>query len=89
LEDTLYDDILWEVYTTSRLKKPRPYPHNAPTWSWAGVETFVDYSDAILLTDIEGSLAEQREPVEYFSSIEGCTIERSAIGEFGSIASAH
>jgi hypothetical protein len=85
-EDTLQDDLLWEVYTASRLKKPRPYPRNAPTWSWASVETFVGYTDVILFTDIEGQLAEQREPVEYLSTIDGCTVEKSAIDEFGTIA---
>jgi hypothetical protein len=84
-EDTLHDDLLWNLYTTSKLKKPRPYPRNAPTWSWASVETFVGYGDAILFTDIEGSLAERREPVEHCSTIEGCTIEKSAIDEFGPI----
>ena len=84
-EDAFQDDLLWEVYTVPRLKKPRPYPHNAPTWSWASVETFVGYSDVIMFTSVEESVAEEREPFEHFTSIDACTVEKSAVDEFGSI----
>ncbi|KAF1828437.1 HET domain-containing protein [Decorospora gaudefroyi] len=85
-EDSLQDDLLWEVYTASKLKRPRPYPLNAPTWSWASVENFVGYSDFILFTDLDGPVAEEREPVEYFSTVERCTVHKSGVDDFGSIA---
>jgi hypothetical protein len=55
-------------------------------WSWASVGIFVGYTDVVLFTDIEGSPTEKPEPVKYFSSIGGCTIEQSAVDGFGSIA---
>lgn len=32
-EDSLNDDLLWTMYTTSKLKMPRPEPRNVPTWN--------------------------------------------------------
>ncbi|CAO2648523.1 Nn.00g077900.m01.CDS01 [Neocucurbitaria sp. VM-36] len=85
-QDSLQEDILWMVYTTPKLKKPRPYPLNAPTWSWASVETFVDYWNVIVVTDVDGPITEERPPYQHFVTIEKCDVEESAIDEFGSIA---
>ncbi|KAF2273808.1 HET-domain-containing protein [Westerdykella ornata] len=86
-EESLQDDLLWMVYATSTLLKPRPYPPNAPTWSWASVETLVSYWDCISLTDIEGNVAEEREPYEQFSVIELCEVQPSGMDDFGTIKS--
>lgn len=85
-EETLNDDLLWVIYTTSKDKKPRPYPYNAPTWSWASVETWTSYWDEILFTEVEGGDFEEQLPHEHFSKIEKCEVSWSAIGEFGSIS---
>ncbi|KAF1844544.1 HET domain-containing protein [Cucurbitaria berberidis CBS 394.84] len=85
-EESLQDDVLWMVYTTSTLKKPRPYPLNAPTWSWASVETLTSYWDVIVFTNMEEGVAEERPPYKHFSIIEECQVEQSAIDAFGSIA---
>jgi hypothetical protein len=83
-EDALQDDLLWEVYSTSRLKKGRPEPRNAPTWSWASVEcqAGVGYCDVIMFTDMEGG-AEEREPYEHYSTVEACDVVVDTVDEFG------
>ena len=85
-EDTLNDDLLWTIRTTSKYKKPRPYPRNAPTWSWASVETWPSYWDEILFSVVEEDSFEERLPYKHFSMIEKCEVSWSAIDEFGSIA---
>jgi hypothetical protein len=85
-EESLPDDFLWRVTALSKLKRPRPYPPNAPTWSWASVETFVDYWDTIMFTNIEEDVVKVRHPRKHFSVVEICEVQESAIDEFGSIA---
>jgi hypothetical protein len=85
-EESLQDDLLWIVPASSRLKRPRPYPLNAPTWSWASVETVVDYWDTIMFSGVGESVANVRNPYEHFSVIEICEVQESAVDEFGSIA---
>ncbi|KAI0876603.1 heterokaryon incompatibility protein-domain-containing protein [Hypoxylon argillaceum] len=88
-EETLNDDLLWVVSATSKHKKPRPYPRNAPTWSWASVETWVLYWDETLFTTIEDADLEERLPYEHYGKIETCGVDWSptaAVDEFGSIA---
>ena len=85
-EESLQDDLLWMVSTISRLKRPRPYPPNAPTWSWASIETFVSYWDMIMFTNVEEVVADVRYPYDHFSVVEICEVQVSAIDEFGSIA---
>ncbi|KAH7351443.1 hypothetical protein BKA66DRAFT_475838 [Pyrenochaeta sp. MPI-SDFR-AT-0127] len=87
--DSLQDDLLWDVRTTSRLKKSRPQPRNAPTWSWASVETAVGYWDIIVFTDLEGNAVEERAPFEHFTTIEDCRVSKTSIDEFGSITQGH
>ncbi|KAI1482647.1 HET-domain-containing protein [Daldinia eschscholtzii] len=85
-EETLNDDLLWRVMARKG-KKFRPHPPNAPTWSWASVETTVLYWDEILFSHPEGSsILEERPPYEHFSRIERCEVERTSVDEFGSIS---
>jgi hypothetical protein len=88
-EDSLNDDLIWTMYTLSKLKNPRPEPRNAPTWSWASVESLagVGYWDTILFTDLENEGFEERMPYIHYSRIESCNVVASAIDEFGHIAS--
>jgi hypothetical protein len=86
-EDTLSDDLLWSVYTTSTYKKPRPTPRTAPTWSWASVETYVLYFDEILYWDPEAPYEqEERQPYEHFARVEECGIIPAAVDEYGAIS---
>ena len=87
-EDTLNDDLLWVVHATSQHKNPRIYPRNAPTWSWASVETWVLYWDEILFLDEDGARNYERPPHEHYSKIETSNVTWSssaAVDEFGSI----
>jgi hypothetical protein len=84
-EDALNDDLLWIINASSKYKKPRPFPRNAPTWSWASVETWSLYWDEIFFTTMEESGFDERLPYEHFSKIEHCEVSWSAIDEFGSI----
>jgi len=84
-EETLNDDLLWTVYTTSTHKKPRSYPRNAPTWSWASVETWVSYWDEILFTDVENVSYTERPPYSHFAKIETCDITQLTLHEFGAV----
>ncbi|KAJ2988194.1 hypothetical protein NUW58_g4108 [Xylaria curta] len=87
-EDTLNDDLLWTVQATSQYKRPRTYPRNAPTWSWASVETWVLYWDEILFSEVDHAYAQERLPYEHYSKIETCDVDWSsstAVDEFGSI----
>ncbi len=83
--DTMNDDLTWKVTARSNQKKPRPNPRNAPTWSWASVETFVDYEDAIAFTSMS-DVEELRPLSQHFSVIRDCHVTASAVGEFGPIA---
>lgn len=83
-EDTLNDDLLWTIQATSKYKKPRPYPRNAPTWSWASVETYCHYWDPILFSSSE-DVADERKPYQHLSKILDCEVKWSAVDEFGSI----
>jgi len=88
-EDSLNDDLLWAVYTTSTYKRPRPLPRTAPTWSWASVDTYALYFDEILYwnTDEEAYPEdEEREPYEHFSEVTRCEVTPSAVDEFGAIS---
>lgn len=83
-EDTLYDDLLWSVTTTGKLKQPRPEPRNAPTWSWASVECFagVWYKDAIVFTQLDGGSYEDQVPHTHFCKIEKFKV-MTGVNEFG------
>ncbi|EEH42056.2 hypothetical protein PAAG_03977 [Paracoccidioides lutzii Pb01] len=87
-EETLNDDLLWIVPSRSWYKKARPHPRNAPTWSWASVETYIHYWDGVLFTSLEEEKGELRErlPYTHFSTIKKCEITWSAVDEFGTIA---
>ncbi|CAG8978527.1 hypothetical protein HYALB_00010071 [Hymenoscyphus albidus] len=85
-EQTLQDDLLWIIRTTCRNKKPRPFPPNAPSWSWASVETWVSYWDEILFTNIEEGDFEDQLPCENFCDIQKCEVKLSGVDEFGSIS---
>ncbi|OAL01605.1 HET-domain-containing protein [Phaeosphaeriaceae sp. SRC1lsM3a] len=90
-EDSLSNDLLWEVYTTSKLKTVRPEPRNAPTWSWASIESAagVGYLDDIGFTDLdedEGAMVESV-PCEHFSTVEGCDVVVDTVDEFGLVRS--
>ncbi|KAK0710852.1 heterokaryon incompatibility protein-domain-containing protein [Lasiosphaeris hirsuta] len=85
-EDAISDDLLWSVCTPSTMKKARPYPPTAPTWSWASVATFVLYSDEILSWDPDGPGAEEpRRPCEHFARVGGFGDVPGAVDEFGAI----
>ncbi|KAI0973303.1 heterokaryon incompatibility protein-domain-containing protein [Xylaria arbuscula] len=89
-EDTLNDDLLWVVHATSQHKSPRIYPRNAPTWSWASVETWVLYWDEILFSDVDDAHTQKRPPHEHYSKIETINVNWSsstAVDEFGSVDS--
>ncbi|CAG8961512.1 hypothetical protein HYFRA_00013863 [Hymenoscyphus fraxineus] len=85
-EQTLQDDLLWIIRTTSRSKKPRPFPPNAPSWSWASVETWVSYWDEILFTNVEAGDFEDQLPCEHFCEIQKCEVSLSGADEFASIS---
>ncbi|KAG9236244.1 heterokaryon incompatibility protein-domain-containing protein [Amylocarpus encephaloides] len=68
-EDTLNDDLLWTIYQD---KKPRPCPRNAPSWSWASVETPASYWDEIVFTDVDEAVLEDRLPYQHFGEIAKC-----------------
>ncbi|KAJ5497297.1 hypothetical protein N7463_009284 [Penicillium fimorum] len=89
-EESLNDDLIWAVPQESGNVQPRPYPWNAPTWSWASVESGVRHWDELLFPTYEmhrpfGS----RLPYQHFSTIENCEVKINpvAIDEFGHIAS--
>lgn len=84
-EDSMNDDLLWEVYTTPELKQGRPEPRNAPTWSWASVESRagVGYWDSIIFTSLDEEGMEARQPCEHFSKVEACDIAVDSADEFG------
>ncbi|KAJ4986068.1 het domain-containing protein [Stagonosporopsis vannaccii] len=87
-EDCLIDDLLWLGYP-EQIPAPsetRPYPRTAPTWSWASVGTFVDYTDTVLGSSFDEGSEHAREPYEHLATIESCTVTSAAIDEFGAIA---
>lgn len=88
-EDALNDDLLWTLYSPSKLKCLRPEPRNAPTWSWASVEyaAGVGYYDTILFTDLEDEGLEDRMPYAHYSKIESCNVVAAAVDEFGGVVS--
>ncbi|KKZ66851.1 hypothetical protein EMCG_07456 [[Emmonsia] crescens] len=88
-EESINDDLLWTVHWRSRHQKARPYPRNAPTWSWASTESCIMYWDGVLFTSLEdgqGSLKE-RQPHRHFSTVEKCEVTWAAVDEFGAISS--
>ncbi|OAX82854.1 hypothetical protein ACJ72_02795 [Emergomyces africanus] len=88
-EESINDDLLWSVHWRSRHQKARPYPRNAPTWSWASTESCVLYWDGVLFTSLEdgqGSLRE-RKPYTHFSTVQKCEVTWAAVDEFGVISS--
>lgn len=88
-EESINDDLLWTVHWRSRHQKARPYPRNAPTWSWASTDACVLYYDGVLFTDLEdkqGSFRE-RQPYKHFSTVETCEVTWAAVDEFGAISS--
>ncbi|KAK0615590.1 HET domain-containing protein [Bombardia bombarda] len=89
-ENTLNEDLLWSVYTTSLFKKARPSPRSAPTWSWASVETYILYLDEILYwdPDYDGEM-EERPPYEHFARVQECRVKSAAIDEYGKVEKGH
>jgi len=83
-EDSLNEDLLWVVYG-NRQKKPRTYPLDAPTWSWASVETFVGYWDEIMFTTLDGPVVESPEPRKHYARIHEIKITKSSIDDFGAV----
>ncbi|KAL2833819.1 heterokaryon incompatibility protein-domain-containing protein [Aspergillus cavernicola] len=86
-EESLLDDLIWVIAPASNNKRPRPHPRNAPTWSWASVESPIRYWDEILYTDREGdTFAEDRLPYKHFCKVENCEVKYSAVDEFGRLS---
>lgn len=85
-ENSLSDDLLWVVHTTTIFKKPRPHPRTAPTWSWASLDTYVLYWDELLYGGGEGHTEQARMSCDHFSTVESCTVTPGAIDEFGTLA---
>ncbi|CAI6338535.1 unnamed protein product [Periconia digitata] len=84
-KDSLNEDLLWTVYSP-RKRKSRESVLNAPSWSWASVETPVSYWDGIMFTTLDGPMVETVQPRDHFSKILRVSVTPSAIDEFGSIA---
>ncbi|PGH01622.1 hypothetical protein AJ79_07870 [Helicocarpus griseus UAMH5409] len=86
-EESINDDLLWSVELPSRYKKPRPEPRNAPTWSWASVDSQILYWGGVLFTDLDqdGALIE-RQPYSHLAIVEKCEVTWSAVDEFGANA---
>jgi hypothetical protein len=85
-EETINNDLIWWTSLESSDKLPRPYPKNAPTWSWASVETRALYWDAILFSAVAGRLGEMlMPPHEHYSTIEDCSVSGWAVDEFGAV----
>ncbi|KAL2367693.1 hypothetical protein RJZ57_007938 [Blastomyces gilchristii] len=88
-EESINDDLIWSVHMRSRHQKGRPYPRNAPTWSWASTESYVLYYDGALFTNLadrQGSLKE-RQPFKHFSTVERCEVTWTGVDEFGAVSS--
>ncbi|KAJ4348636.1 uncharacterized protein N0V89_010014 [Didymosphaeria variabile] len=79
-ERDLNEDLLWIVSTGK--ERPRPYPLNAPTWSWASVESPVYYSDATNYGKWREGIDEYP-PREHFSVVESCESCWSIVDGFG------
>ncbi|KAJ0420844.1 heterokaryon incompatibility protein-domain-containing protein [Aspergillus carlsbadensis] len=81
-EDSLNDDLVWTVAALD--PAPRPYPLNAPTWSWASVEADTVFWDLFLSR--EKLIKDPRVPYEHFSTVERCEVQPSAVDEFGTLS---
>ncbi|CAN8105075.1 unnamed protein product [Discula destructiva] len=83
--DTLNDDLLW-IVTAVSTKKPRVSPPIAPSWSWAGAGSLVQYWDDIVFTPIEDyDMRPERPPFEHFVKVDHCQVTSSTVDEFGSV----
>ncbi|KAI0880482.1 HET-domain-containing protein [Annulohypoxylon maeteangense] len=82
--DSLLDDLLWKTYNCKKHRLPE---WRAPSWSWASIDTHVNYQDGIVYYDEEMFLDEPDERIE-FASIDGFRCEPAGLDKFGRVKSA-
>lgn len=95
-ENSLNDDLIWSCPDLRSMKKPRPTPSSAPTWSWASVVTNVWYFDEIIYWEDDGSdngdfgksfpTEADRDPYEHFARVEECWTKPAGADEYGTVA---
>ncbi|KAI0011591.1 HET-domain-containing protein [Xylariaceae sp. FL0662B] len=83
-EDSLLDDLLWVNFSG---KKPRLSEWRAPSWSWASIETHINYRDGLVYYDDEVFKEKPYERIE-FASIEHCACTPAGLDDFGQVRSA-
>ncbi|KAL4875076.1 hypothetical protein BJY04DRAFT_224385 [Aspergillus karnatakaensis] len=62
----------------------RPYPLNAPTWSWASVATEATFW--AFLWSKDKLRIDPRWPFRHFSTVVRCKVQPAAVDEYGSVA---
>ncbi|KAL4876166.1 hypothetical protein BJY04DRAFT_223388 [Aspergillus karnatakaensis] len=78
-EDSLNDDLIYTIFNPL----PKPYSRDAPTWSWASVN-----SDTAYLSELEAPALDSpntlwpRLPYTHFSKVEQCEVLPAAVDEF-------
>ncbi|KAI1074736.1 HET-domain-containing protein [Whalleya microplaca] len=83
-EDSLIDDLLWITFSC---KRPRLPEWRAPSWSWASIETHINYRDGLVYYDDEVFRETPDERIE-FASIEHCGCTPAGLDNFGQVKSA-
>lgn len=75
-EKSLLDDLLWITYNP---EKPRHQEWRAPSWSWASIDTSVNYNDGFDYWDNE--LWRWEKPnCTYFTKVESCECTPQGFG---------
>ncbi|KAJ0419594.1 heterokaryon incompatibility protein-domain-containing protein [Aspergillus carlsbadensis] len=91
-EDSLLDDLIWQVPASA--PQLTPYSRNAPSWSWASVESRIRYWDERLFTGEDDDdenwsvtgFARDRMPYQHYSTVERCHVQPSGVDEYGPLA---
>lgn len=90
-QESLSEDLLWVIYSTSAHKSPRPWPRSGPTWSWASVDTSSLYFDEVLtwhpdIWIIENSNSKMGRIFKHMAGVVSCTVVQDGVDEFGVIS---
>lgn len=83
-KDSLLDDLLWISFNC---KQPRLPQWRAPSWSWASIETHINYEDGLVYYD-DDTYTETRDERVEFASVEHCTCTPASVDDFGRVKSA-
>ncbi|KAK7917469.1 hypothetical protein PG985_011077 [Apiospora marii] len=83
-EDSILDDLLWDVCAGKRGRPNKPDEYIAPSRSWASVAEPVTYRDGLVYWDEEIYQEKQEERIE-FAKVESCEAVRAGIDEFGQV----